>query len=104
MRRFASGRGEKARSISAAMIPTGKNSSIIGGGGNDGKINGKTTIDAARTASSTKEPTLGTRLIWSELRREPYLSAIFGLGWFVRVPRMCLIKSRREIYNGGEIS
>ncbi|KAJ6945307.1 hypothetical protein NC651_000376 [Populus alba x Populus x berolinensis] len=33
----------------AAIIPTGKNRSINGGGGSGGNISGNTTIDAAKT-------------------------------------------------------
>jgi len=35
----------------AAIIPTGKNKSINGGGGSGGNINGNTAIDAAKTVS-----------------------------------------------------
>ncbi|KAL5800793.1 hypothetical protein ACOSQ3_032425 [Xanthoceras sorbifolium] len=45
--------GEKARNMRAAMIPTGKNSSINGGGGSGGRTSGSTTIDAATAASTT---------------------------------------------------
>ena len=50
--------GEKARSISAAMIPTGKKRSTNDGRGNDGNINGKTTMDAARAAKINTDPKL----------------------------------------------
>ena len=49
--------GEKARSSSAAMIPTGKKRSAIGGGGSGGRTNGRTTMEtatAARTRTDTK--------------------------------------------------
>lgn len=42
----------------AAIIPTGKNKSISGGGGSGGSINGRTTMNAARPASTTTDPKL----------------------------------------------
>lgn len=42
----------------AAIIPTGKNKSISGGGGSGGSINGRTTMNAARHASTTTDPKL----------------------------------------------
>ncbi|PON98760.1 hypothetical protein TorRG33x02_053750 [Trema orientale] len=68
---FGSGEGEKASNMSAAMIPTGKKSSINGGGGRGGKINGKITIDVARAASTRTEPKLRHRLISDS--QVPYL-------------------------------
>ncbi|KAK3228740.1 hypothetical protein Dsin_000621 [Dipteronia sinensis] len=44
--------GDKASNIRATIIPTGKNSSINGGGGSGGRTRGSTIIDAARTAST----------------------------------------------------
>uniref|UniRef100_A0A6N2MMP0 Uncharacterized protein n=1 Tax=Salix viminalis TaxID=40686 RepID=A0A6N2MMP0_SALVM len=41
--------GERAKNMRAAIIPTGKNRIINGGGGSGGKINGSTSIDAAKT-------------------------------------------------------
>ncbi|KAJ6713252.1 hypothetical protein OIU79_009280 [Salix purpurea] len=43
--------GERAKNMRAAIIPTGKNRIINGGGGSGGKINGSTSIDAAKTVS-----------------------------------------------------
>lgn len=56
--------GEKTNSISAAMIPTGKNSSTNGGGGSGGNINGSTTIDAARATRTRIDPKLKHRTIF----------------------------------------
>ncbi|KAI8545991.1 hypothetical protein RHMOL_Rhmol07G0080800 [Rhododendron molle] len=41
-----------------AMIPTGKNRSIIGGGGSGGRNGGSTSIDAVRTTSTSTHPRL----------------------------------------------
>lgn len=55
--------GENANNMRAAIMPTGKKRSISGGGGSGGSINGRTTSDAARTASTTTDPTLKNRTI-----------------------------------------
>ena len=54
--------GEKASIMSAAISPTGKNSSTSGGGGRGGSISGRTTIDAASAASAIT-PTAPRHLI-----------------------------------------
>lgn len=45
--------GMKARTISKTIIPIGIKSSIKGGGGNGGRINGKIKRDAVRPTSTT---------------------------------------------------
>ncbi|CAJ1958941.1 unnamed protein product [Sphenostylis stenocarpa] len=53
--------GENARSMSAAMIPTGKKRRTSGGGGSGGSMSGSTTIDAARAARMRTDPKLKHR-------------------------------------------
>lgn len=51
----------------AAMIPTGNNRSINGGGGRGGNNRGRTTIDAARAANNSAERELKHRTIIIQL-------------------------------------
>jgi len=53
--------GENARSMSAAMIPTGKKRRTSGGGGSGGNISGSTTMDAASAARMRTDPKLKQR-------------------------------------------
>ncbi|KAM1027116.1 hypothetical protein ACFX2A_040921 [Malus domestica] len=71
--------GEKARNKRAAIMPTGKNKSINGGGGSGGSINGRTTKNNARHASTRADPKLIHCTIISTTSsdfRRPYLSSI----------------------------
>ena len=81
--------GENAKNMSAAMIPTGKNRSIKGGGGSGGNINGRNTIEAVNAASNSNPP----------MPKGPKLFAIVQSLSFTLVIVKTLIISRQKAIN-----
>ena len=71
--------GEKARSMSAAMIPTGKKRRTSGGGGRGGSMSGSTTIDAASAARMRTDPKLKHRTMLLLLLLTMMLLLLFSL-------------------------